>query len=186
MSDRPSEQLRRAQELLRVLLRRGQGPTDLDDFAVRADLPAGAVRAAARGTTGPERTELPADGAPPAGLTSTPGARYTVVASDLLGSDLAVPQAATVHVAELLVFRGTVPVQFRSGFSVVPDPGPVVELLRPVDVEAVRVDDETAAQLGIESGAVVLLQVVLGVTAGGDRRLDFAYSRADLVRIVTD
>jgi hypothetical protein len=185
VADRPSEHLRRAQELLRATLRRNPTLGDPEELAQRAGLPVGAVLAAARGTRGTPRLELPADGSEPPGLAVRQRVTYPVVASEPLRAELGGPAAEAFHVQERLLALDDVPVQFRVVFGAVPDPGPVVDLLRPVDVEAVRADDDAAAALGIAFGAVVLLQVVLGVTAQGDRRLDFAYSRADLVRIVT-
>jgi len=189
VTDRPSEHLRRAQELLRAALRRNPAVGDPEEFAQRSGLPVGAVRAAARGTGGRPRLELPADGSEPPALDVLRRVDYTVAASEPLRAELGDVSGDLAgdlfHVREQVLALDDVPVQFRVVFGTVAEPGPVVDLRRPVDVEAVRADDDTAAALGIAFGAVVLLQVVLGATSDGDRRLDFAYSRADLVRIVT-
>lgn len=185
VSERPSEQLRRAQELLRWLRRRGREVPGPEELAATADLPAAALQAAARGRV-ERRLALPSDGTVPvgAGLTTRELAAYRVAAGPVLAAELEVAPSAEVEVRELLVVREGVPLQFRSSSS----SGPVADdadLARPVDVEAVRADAGTAQALAVPEGTVVLLQVVLRGVDQGARRLDFVYSRADLVRVET-
>lgn len=189
VADRPSEQLRRAQELLRVLLRRGRAPADPAAFAVAADLPVGAVSAAVRGQDAEPRLVLPVDGSVPVGadLAVREVAVRSVGASPVLVAELGVGAGTAVQVRELVVTRRGRAVQFRSSSSAGPPehrPDAQPALVRPVDVEAVRADEHTAQALGLAPGTVVLLQVVLAEGPGG-RRLDFAYSRADVVRVET-
>lgn len=197
MADRPSDHLRRAQELLRVLRRRGRGPADpaeVEEFAAAAGLPVGAVAAAVRGQVGEPRLLLPGDGSLPVGpgIQTHETAVHRVGASPVLVAELGVEPGGPVVVREVVVRRHGIAVQFRSSSSGGSDQVAVhhgvveraVVPVRPVDVEAVRADEQTARALEVPPGTVVLLQVVLADGPGG-RRVDFAYSRADLVRIET-
>lgn len=178
----PEEELRRAQELLRVLQRRGTA-LDAGDVARGSGLAEAAVRAAARGAAPNARTTLPPDGSVPLAATVRELACYPVPASELVRAELRT-DAEQVWVHESVVERDGAVLQFRSGTSVARTPPDPARLVRPVDVEAVRADEDTAAALGASPGTVVLLQVVLTEGADGARLLQFAYSRADAVRVL--
>jgi hypothetical protein len=181
----PDEELRRAQELLRVLQRRAVAMPP-EDVARGAGLHLGAVRAAVRGALPQRRTVLPADGSVPTGpgVAARELARYLVPASEVVRAELRTT-AEQVWVRETVVERDGRPLQFRTSTSTCPAVPPAgTRLARPVDVEAVRAHEDTARALGVSTGSVVLLQVLLTVAAGGFHCLEFAYSRADAVRVL--
>lgn len=182
----PAEQLRRAQELLRYLRRRGRElPAGREDDLAAAGFTREALRAAASGSA-PARTALPEDGSVPRGprVRERELTRYRVPASDLLLAELGPARAGHLWVREAVVDHDGVPLQFRALTASRPDPVRG-HPLRAVDVEAVRADPQTAQALQVAEGAVVLLQVVLSGVEGGERCLEFVYSRADRVRVET-